>query len=330
MSTKKKNTPSGVITFHTHFPVGLLKSEERMVDVKGTTESRKTPMQPSMSMRSPGECVRAEESEEASPSGSKLGGQQGWLSHTSLRRLQRNMEAENQQVKEITQPLLDTEHGFVKELEKFLIRQDFTELRRRELLHKRWTERVWFPLQRRVEEHVSSCGPAVCKGRQSLYSHFLHHCNSKGFVFLEHYDVKEYDPFLLHIKKPRYLNVKLGTADLKEPLCLQLHERLKEKRTASSCEAGFRYTRSQVEKLPQSNILLQAFSHHPVTAARNTPVVNEAEGRKSNRFVNIPYRISSTATPDGRCHRNGCLVSKRGCPQRPASLQQHQSLLTSK
>lgn len=62
--------------------------QERMVDVKGTTESRKTPMQPSMSMRSPGECVRAEESEEASPSGSKLGGQQGWLSHTSLRRLQ--------------------------------------------------------------------------------------------------------------------------------------------------------------------------------------------------------------------------------------------------
>ncbi|KAK5903684.1 hypothetical protein CgunFtcFv8_007441 [Champsocephalus gunnari] len=301
MSTKKKKTPSGVITFHTHFPVGLQKSEERMVDVKGTTESRKTPMQPSMSMRSPCECVRAEGSEEASPSGSKLGGQQGWLSHTSLRQLQRNMEAENQQVKEITQPLLDTEHGFVKELEKFLIRQDFTELRRRELLHKRWTERVWFPLQRRVEEHVSSCGPAVCKSRQSLYSHFLHHCNSKGFVFLEHYDLKEYDPFLLHIKKPRYLNVKLGTADLKEPLCLQLHERLKEKRTASS-----------------------------FTAARNTPVVNEAEGRKSSRFVNIPYRISSTATPDGRCHRNGCLVSKRGCPQRPASLQQHQSLLTSK
>ncbi|KAJ4928773.1 hypothetical protein JOQ06_004398 [Pogonophryne albipinna] len=290
MSTKKKNTPSGVITFHTHFPVGLLKSEERMVDVKGTTESRKTPMQPSMSMRSPGECTTA----------GKYGGRKS------------------------------TENCFVKQLEKFLIRQDFTELRRRELLHKRWTERVWFPLQRRVEEHVSSCGPAVFKSRQSLYSHFLHHCNSKGFVFLEHYDLKEYDPFLLHIKKPRYLNVKLGTADLKEPLCLQLHERLKEKRTASSCEAGCRYTRRQVEKLPQSNILLQAFSHHPVTAARNTPVVNEAEGRKSSRFVNIPYRISSTATPDGRCHRNGCLVSKRGCPQRPASLQQHQSLLTSK
>ncbi|KAK1888681.1 Protein FAM228B [Dissostichus eleginoides] len=294
MSTKKKNTPSGVITFHTHFPVGLLKSEECMVDVKGTTESRKTPMQPSMSMRSPDDC-------------------------REIWRLKINSEGNNP-------PLLDTENGFVKELEKFLIRRDFTELRRRELLHKRWTERVWFPLQRRVEEHVSSCGPAVCKSRQSLYSHFLHHCNTKGFVFLEHYDLKEYDPFLLHIKKPRYL--KLGTADLKEPLCLQLHERLK--RTASSCEAGCRYTRRQVEKLPQSNILLQAFSHHSVTAARNTPVVNETGGRKSSSFVNIPYRISSTATPEGRCHRNGCLVSKCGCQQQPASLQQHQSLVTSK
>lgn len=68
---------------------------------------------------------------------------------------------------------------FMEELERFLSQRDVAELRRRELLHKRWTERVWFPLQRRVEEHVSSRGPAEAKRRQSLYSHYLHHCNTK-------------------------------------------------------------------------------------------------------------------------------------------------------
>ncbi|XP_070705928.1 protein FAM228A [Pempheris klunzingeri] len=117
------------------------------------------------------------------------------------------MEAENQQVKEMLQPLLDTENGFVKELERFLSQRDVTELRRRELLHKRWTERVWFPLQRRVEEQASSCSRAEAKRRQSLYSHYLHHCNTKGFAFLETYDLKEYNPFLLSIKQPHHFKV---------------------------------------------------------------------------------------------------------------------------
>ncbi|TNN61605.1 Protein FAM228B [Liparis tanakae] len=89
------------------------------------------------------------------------------------------MEADRQQLEEITQPLLDTQSGLLKDVERFLRHRDVTELRRRELLHKRWTERVWFPLQRRLEEHVSSCGPAAAKRRQSLHGHYLHHCNTK-------------------------------------------------------------------------------------------------------------------------------------------------------
>ncbi|XP_029281549.1 protein FAM228A [Cottoperca gobio] len=313
MSPKKNNTPSGVITFHTPFPVGLLKSEECMAGVKGATESRKTPTQPRVRTRSTGKSVRAEKRDEASPSGTQPGARQDWLSHTSLRRLQAKMEAENQQAKGIIQPLLDTENGFMKDLERFLCQKDFTEQRRRELLYKHWTERVWFPLQRRVEEHVSSCSPAAVKRQQNLYSHYLHHCNTKGFVFLDTFDLREYNPFLLHIKKPHYL--KPSTADVKDPLCLQLHERLKEKRRACSCEAGYKYTRRQVETRPQSDILLHATSNHPVTASRKSPVADETEGRKSSRFDTVPYHISATATPDGRCHRTSCLLSTCGCLQ---------------
>lgn len=116
---------------------------------------------------------------------------------------------------------------------------------------------MWFPLQRSVERRVSKYGPGEAKRRQSLFSHYLHHCNIKvvhsgcftccfcdfyymlkrkkdclnvlnlrifisptyfhcfnvfniqGFVFLETYDLKEYNPFLLSIKQPRYFKVIL-------------------------------------------------------------------------------------------------------------------------
>uniref|UniRef100_A0A3Q3M8E4 Uncharacterized protein n=1 Tax=Mastacembelus armatus TaxID=205130 RepID=A0A3Q3M8E4_9TELE len=155
------------------------------------------------------------------------------------------MEDENQKAKEIIKPLQDTENVltfvsvtamlveiFIEDLERFLSQWDVTQLRRRELLHKRWTERVWFPLQRRVEEHVSSCSHAQAKRRQSLYSHYLHHCNTKGFVFLETYDPKEYNPFLLNIKTPHSFKV------IALWLKYLVHQRLKDKRTAYSCEAG--------------------------------------------------------------------------------------------
>ncbi|XP_053192657.1 protein FAM228A [Scomber japonicus] len=91
----------------------------------------------------------------------------------------------------------------MEELESFLNQREVAELRRRELLHKHWTERVWMPLQRRVEQCVSSCTAEETKRRQSLYSNYLHHCNSKGFVFLDTGDLKEYNPFL-YVKNKHY------------------------------------------------------------------------------------------------------------------------------
>ncbi|XP_044232801.1 protein FAM228A isoform X1 [Thunnus albacares] len=320
MSPMKRNTASGVITFHTPFHVSLLKSQECMTDLKDISESRKSLSQPSVRMRSTSRCVRVGRRDETSPSGPQQGPKQDRLSYTSLRRLQAKMEAENQQKRDIIQPLVDTENGFVKELESFLSQRDVAELRRRELLHKRWTERVWMPLQRRVEQRVSSCTPEETKRRQTLYSHYLHHCNSKGFVFLDTGDLREYNPFLLNVKNKHHF--KLNTVELKDSLYLQLHERLKEKRTASSCEAGYKYTSSQVEKLPQSdrpltesvtppaNTLSQASSYYLVSASRQTPVQDETDGRKSGRLDTIPRHIIATTAPDGRCHQSGCWFSR--------------------
>ncbi|XP_039981535.1 protein FAM228A [Xiphias gladius] len=322
MSPMRKNTASGVVTPHTPFSVRLLKSET----VTAATESRTWPSQPSVRSRSTSGFVRAGKRDEASPSGPQPGAKQDWVSHTSLRQLQEKAAAEYQQAREIIKPLLDSENGFVKELEGFLSQRDVTELRRRELLHKRWTERVWFPLQRRVEEHVSSCGPVEAKRRQGLYTHYLHHCNTKGFVFLETYDLKEYNPFLL--KKLNYF--KLNTADLKDSLHLQLHERRREMGTARSCEAGCKHTRRRVRKIPgdrrlsesvmpQASTPIQASYSYQVSASRRTPAEDETEGRKSSRLDTIPYHISATATPDGRCRQTSCWFSICGCPVQPTT-----------
>ncbi|KAM7395540.1 hypothetical protein PAMA_007014 [Pampus argenteus] len=248
MNPKKKNTASGVITFHTPFHVSLLKSEECVADLKDVSESRKSLSQPSVRTKSTSRCVRVGKRDEASPSRPRQGPKQDRLSYTSLRRLQAKIEAENHQKIEIIQPLVDRENGLVK---------------------------------RRVERHVSSCSSEETKRRQSLYSHYLHHCNSKGFVFLETGDLREYNPFLLNDKKKHYF---------------KLHEGLQENRTSCSCEAGYKYTRMQVEKLPQSDRRLsksvtpqtsklpQASSYYSVSASRQPPVQDETDGRKSSRY----------------------------------------------
>ncbi|KAI3364374.1 hypothetical protein L3Q82_011173, partial [Scortum barcoo] len=246
MSPKRKNTASGVVTFHAPFPASLLKSEECVVDA---ASCRKSMSPPTSRTRSAGKCAKAGRNRgEASPSGPQPDTRQDRLSRTSLRRLQAKMEAENQQAKEIIRPFLDTENGIVKlfcrivsswkELERFLSQREVTELRRRELLHKFWTERVWFPLQRRVEEHTSSRSPAEAKRRQSLYNHYLLHCNTK------------------HQKAKLLQGFKLPQSD--RPFSESL--------------------------MSQADTLLQASSNYPGSASRTakTPADDETGGRKSS------------------------------------------------
>lgn len=107
--------------------------------------------------------------------------------------LQDQFLSKRQEADAITQPLLDTENGFIKvgvdtqsnsgskqsnnnrwfclhevheavnqnicmhvqDLEHFLNHRDMLSVRKRELLHKRWTECVWWPVQRSVEQRFT-------------------------------------------------------------------------------------------------------------------------------------------------------------------------------
>ncbi|KAM4529302.1 protein FAM228A [Fundulus diaphanus] len=223
MTFLKTKRPSGVITVHTSFPVSLLKSEDPMADVKETTGSSGS--------RASGRSksgylwvLSGKRHQVPSLCGPKNSHKQGRLAHTSLRQLQAKMETENQQVQELLRPLLVRENGFMKELESFLTQRDVTELRRRELRHKRWTERVWFPLQRRVEERVSSCNLMEAKRRQNVYGHLLRSCD-----------------------------LKFKTTVSEEMPGLQLHEKTGEKRASTSCQARSKNTCSKTQELPQTH-----------------------------------------------------------------------------
>ncbi|XP_029984424.1 protein FAM228A isoform X1 [Sphaeramia orbicularis] len=266
--------------------------------------NRKLPCQPTVKARSTNKCGKAKVNDEAVHPRPQQRSKQERLSHTSLRRLQVQMEAEKQQARDIIQPLLDRENGFMKDLESFLKQRDVEELRRKELLHKRWTERVWLPLQKTVEERASSCSSKEIKRRQGFYSHYLHHCNTKGFVFLETYDPQEYNPFFISCRKS--YNYKLSAAHLKDPSYLLLSEKQREKRMARSCEAGCKYSDRDDTELPLNiNCLLtrseSVLQRHP-----------EAQQRKPSRLDTIPYHIRATTTPDGRCHKTDCWFSTGG------------------
>uniref|UniRef100_A0A8C4ZQK4 Protein FAM228B n=1 Tax=Gadus morhua TaxID=8049 RepID=A0A8C4ZQK4_GADMO len=144
------------------------------------------------------------------------------------------VEDEIQEVRTIIKPIVDAENGLIKDLERFLGRRAVTEQRRRELLHKRWTERVWLPIQRRVEDFSRLC---VHEGdrMRCLNADYIRHCNAKGFVSLDCYDPQEYDPFLL--KRMEYLG-PLQMPVLKDPLLMDSRERIREKRAVVSCKTG--------------------------------------------------------------------------------------------
>ncbi|KAJ8410262.1 hypothetical protein AAFF_G00202430 [Aldrovandia affinis] len=216
----------------------------------------------------------------------------GWLSHSSIGQLQAKLEIENLETRLITQPLLDTENGFVKDLDSYLSHRGTLELRKKELLHKRWTERVWTPIQRNIRDHISHGHGDEAERMRSAILHYIEHCNMKGFVSLESYDPDEYDPFLHLIHGPRHF--KVSTPALKDPLLLQSRERAREMRAVLRCQTGHVYTRQQMEELLKLN--LPGVPRSCFNGAVGMPVARAPSGEsesiwKSNRLQDSPSSL---------------------------------------
>ncbi|KAG9282332.1 protein FAM228B isoform X1 [Astyanax mexicanus] len=171
----------------------------------------------------------------------------------------------------ISQPLLDTENRFIKDLELYLDHRDKLALRKRGLLHKQWTECVWQPIQQSIKRRFTHASFKGAKPIRMMMTHYIDYCNTKGFVSLESYDSREYDPFLLRICKPN--SYQVSTPSLKDPLCLQSRSRMRENRAIIRCQSGCVNDHQQKEEARVKNFLPRTIR------SRGTVYLPTAEGR---------------------------------------------------
>lgn len=187
----------------------------------------------------------------------------------SKKQLMEQLHSEQKEADAITQPLLDTEAGFIKNLELYLNHIDTSALKKRELLHKRWTECVWLPVQRSIKQHFTQHGYNETKNMRSLYTHYINYCNAKGFVFLDSYDPLDYNPFMHHFNRPQHH--KVSTPVLLDPLNLQSRGMIKEKMAILRCQTGHVRRSQRVDELLHSFPVYQHRLTQPqAKSSRNT------------------------------------------------------------
>ncbi|XP_058249452.1 protein FAM228A [Hemibagrus wyckioides] len=199
MLTKNRKDYSGVITLHKpvpphllyHTPPGSVGQKSSSV-VKCPYIHRSVAQKSTRVVTGPGS-----EADEVYPH-----------SPCSVKHLQDQFLSKRQEADAITQPLLDTENGFIKDLEHFLNHRDMLSVRKRELLHKRWTECVWWPVQRSVEQRFTR---RRCEGAEPTE--------------------------MMHTGYVNY-STKVSTALLKDPLFLHSLSRLEENRAVLHCRTG--------------------------------------------------------------------------------------------
>ncbi|XP_077367583.1 protein FAM228A [Festucalex cinctus] len=285
---RPKRSKDGVITYHIPFSIGLLASE--MAESK-CLPPEAGPSAPVKKRKSSGCITQNKRDDAAGAQGYRL--RRGNLSYTPTRRLQVKMDDEIEGVNELIRPLLDTQ----KELVSFLSMQDEAKIMKREMMRKCLYEDVWGSLQKRLHHHMAVCNPVEIKMRQNLYQLYLNHGNTKGYVFLDMCDLNQYNPYLLHGKKPH--KCKLRTAELKAKEVLFERSKIVNAR----CEAGCQYKWIRQSKAQDGDDATPAISLLPVESAKCSTSCERT-------CLDIMYHIRESSILDGTCHHAGCSFSR--------------------
>lgn len=181
---------------------------------------------------------------------------------------------------------------FAEDLGDFLSHIDMMALRKKELLHKNWTDRVYEPIRRKIVEAMGSQQQTEnYRRRKVLYQQFLEHVNKKGHVFLDTVDKREYNAQALNYHRPAPLSVYHPI--LKDPLHLQGMERSNEDQVILRCITGNIYTHKDLNQLKLPNLPLVPQGRHGTdsTSWLEMPLFNiESTPRKASRLRMNPQR----------------------------------------
>lgn len=67
----------------------------------------------------------------------------------------------------------------VQNLDHYLAHRDALDLRKSKLLYKRWTQSVWLPIQRSIEQHFTHHGYNETQKIRRMHAHYINYCNAK-------------------------------------------------------------------------------------------------------------------------------------------------------
>ncbi|XP_072107581.1 protein FAM228A isoform X3 [Mobula birostris] len=146
----------------------------------------------------------------------------------------------------------------LQELDKYLAYKDMLNLRKKELLYKKWNECVYQPLQWKLRSILNQ---SLEKRRASILQ-YLDYCSKKEPVFLENYNADDFNPFVLQQCKPKTL--KARALSLNDPLLLQSRSKSEEDSAILQCQEGKVYSLKQRKEFLQPQLPLVPLDRHKI------------------------------------------------------------------
>lgn len=217
-------------------------SADQLETQKSLTMSEKRSPSPGKSCRTK-QAATQQQVTRASSSVSSVGNTpqiKDWINKKSLQKLRDYHSAETFETQQMYNRVLDNETNFVKGIEDFLRDTELLNIRRKELLYKRWQEKVYIPIRKQVESTIEQCFSVVDQERRKEYLKYLNYKNKKGDVFLDVMSKQEYNPLTLNDPRSR-TSLKARFSKRDDPLHSFERRRNEEDKTILRCETGILY-----------------------------------------------------------------------------------------
>ncbi|KAM6278874.1 protein FAM228B isoform 2-T3 [Porphyrio hochstetteri] len=162
------------------------------------------------------------------------------------------------------QCILDREKYFVREVDRYLRHNDFLNLRKKEILYKKWLKDVSDPLLQRIEDKMDSqSSEEIRKRREEQLSLYLNYCKKKAYVALEDYDPSEYDPLFLKTCTDCW---KVSIPALQDPLLKETQRKFIEMGIIKQCETGRPCSSRELKELRRAELPLLPLSRQRMDA----------------------------------------------------------------
>ncbi|XP_022295314.2 protein FAM228B-like isoform X1 [Crassostrea virginica] len=204
--------------------------------------------------------------------------------------LKERSDLETKEARELYNPLLEVENTFVRDLENVVSSQEVLDLRKREMLHKKWNDRVYEPLREKIIDVMEGEDwPELDRRKRELHKQYLEFVNEKGHVFLDTMDPSEYYAQALNGHRPApikhaclkwskhmaaakrrfdHQHYKIATKAFRDPLLSQGRERSAEERTILRCLTGNEYTDKDIEQVKLPPLPLVPLGRHGTDSVR--------------------------------------------------------------